>query len=89
MLIIWARSDRHDNAVKASPILKSTACCPTPIPHSTNHFQGFILERGMPGLETPKIEGKISLRTSITGQIAMDEVPVPEENMLPGQWSLQ
>jgi glutaryl-CoA dehydrogenase len=39
----------------------------------------------MPGLETPKIEGKLSLRTSITGQIAMDEVPVPEDNILPGQ----
>jgi glutaryl-CoA dehydrogenase len=38
----------------------------------------------MAGLETPKIEGKLSLRTSITGQIAMDEVAVPEENVLPG-----
>jgi glutaryl-CoA dehydrogenase len=38
----------------------------------------------MSGLETPKIEGKISLRTSITGQIVMDEVKVPEENLLPG-----
>ena len=39
----------------------------------------------MSGLETPKIEGKISLRTSITGQIVMDEVPVPEDNLLPGK----
>lgn len=37
----------------------------------------------MPGLTAPKIEGKLSLRTSITGQIAMDEVEVPEENLLP------
>jgi glutaryl-CoA dehydrogenase len=37
----------------------------------------------MAGLSTPKIEGKLSLRTSITGQIAMDDVPCPEGNMLP------
>ena len=43
---------------------------------------GFVLERGMEGLETPKIEGKFALRASITGQIAMDEVFVPEENKL-------
>ena len=43
---------------------------------------GFVLERGMKGLETPKIEGKFALRASITGQIAMDDVFVPEENKL-------
>ncbi|EFO85767.1 hypothetical protein GCK72_005316 [Caenorhabditis remanei] len=48
-----------------------------------NKIKGFILERGMKGLTTPKIEGKLSLRASITGQIAMDDVPVPEENLLP------
>lgn len=37
----------------------------------------------MDGLTTPKIEGKLSLRSSITGQIAMDEVSVPEANLLP------
>ena len=46
-------------------------------------MRGFILERGMPGLTTPTIEGKFSLRASITGQIVMDDVEVPEENMLP------
>ncbi|HEV7994728.1 MAG TPA: acyl-CoA dehydrogenase [Stellaceae bacterium] len=46
-------------------------------------IRGFILERGMTGLSTPKIEGKFSLRASVTGQIAMDEVFVPEENLLP------
>jgi len=46
-------------------------------------IRGFILERDMQGLSTPKIEGKLSLRCSITGQIAMDEVFVPEENLLP------
>ncbi|TRY97324.1 hypothetical protein DNTS_020608 [Danionella cerebrum] len=45
--------------------------------------RGFILERGMKGLSTPKIEGKFSLRASATGMILMDEVEVPEENMLP------
>ncbi len=46
-------------------------------------IRGFILERGMKGLSTPKIEGKFSLRASVTGEIAMDDVPVPEENLLP------
>ena len=47
-------------------------------------IRGFLLERGMEGLRTPKIEGKFSLRASITGQIAMDDVFVPAENELPG-----
>ena len=47
-------------------------------------IRGFILERGMKGLSTPKIEGKFSLRASATGEIVMDEVFVPEENLLPG-----
>jgi len=47
------------------------------------HIRGFILEKGMPGLECPKIEGKFSLRASATGMILMDDVIVPEENMLP------
>uniref|UniRef100_A0A4W4GS90 Glutaryl-CoA dehydrogenase, mitochondrial n=1 Tax=Electrophorus electricus TaxID=8005 RepID=A0A4W4GS90_ELEEL len=45
--------------------------------------RGFILERGMKGLTTPKIEGKFSLRASSTGMIVMDDVEVPEENLLP------
>uniref|UniRef100_A0A914HDZ5 glutaryl-CoA dehydrogenase (ETF) n=1 Tax=Globodera rostochiensis TaxID=31243 RepID=A0A914HDZ5_GLORO len=53
-----------------------------------NAVKGFIIERGASGLSTPKIEGKLSLRTSITGQIVMDEVPVPEENLLPGAQGL-
>src|SRR5260370_34608200 len=44
---------------------------------------GFILEKGMKGLSAPKIEGKFSLRASITGEIVMDEVFVPEEQFLP------
>ena len=47
-------------------------------------IRGFILERGMKGLTTPKIEGKFSLRASATGEIAMDDVFVPAENLLPG-----
>ena len=46
-------------------------------------IRGFILEKGMEGLSAPKIEGKFSLRASITGEIVMDEVFVPEENRLP------
>ena len=46
-------------------------------------IRGFILDKGMKGLSAPKIEGKLSLRTSITGEIVMDAVFVPEENMLP------
>jgi glutaryl-CoA dehydrogenase len=46
-------------------------------------IRGYILERGMKGLSTPKIEGKFSLRASITGEIVMDEVFVPEDNLLP------
>ncbi len=46
-------------------------------------IRGFILERGMDGLSTPKIEGKFSLRASVTGEIVMQDVFVPEENLLP------
>jgi glutaryl-CoA dehydrogenase len=47
-------------------------------------IRGFLLERGMAGLATPKIEGKFSLRASATGEIVMDEVLVPDDNLLPG-----
>jgi glutaryl-CoA dehydrogenase len=46
-------------------------------------IHGFVLEKGMKGLSAPKIEGKMSLRASITGEIVMDEVFVPAENLLP------
>ncbi|MBX9875957.1 MAG: acyl-CoA dehydrogenase, partial [Beijerinckiaceae bacterium] len=48
-----------------------------------NQIRGFILEKGMKGLSAPKIGGKLSLRASITGEIVMDGVIVPEENLLP------
>jgi glutaryl-CoA dehydrogenase len=61
VMVVWAKSDAHEGAVR-----------------------GFILERGMAGLSTPKIENKLSLRASVTGEIVMDGVIVPEENLLPG-----
>ncbi|MEP3266187.1 MAG: acyl-CoA dehydrogenase family protein, partial [Hyphomicrobiales bacterium] len=48
-----------------------------------NKIKGFVLEKGMKGLAAPKIEGKFSLRASDTGMIQMDEVFVPDENLLP------
>jgi glutaryl-CoA dehydrogenase len=61
VMVVWAKSDAHEGAVR-----------------------GFILERGMAGLSTPKIGNKLSLRASVTGEIVMDGVIVPEENLLPG-----
>jgi glutaryl-CoA dehydrogenase len=52
-------------------------------------IRGFLLERGMKGLSTPKIEGKFSLRASATGEIVMDEVFVPDANLLPGVTGLR
>ena len=46
-------------------------------------IKGFIVERGAKGFDTPKIEGKLSLRASVTGEIILDQVFVPEENLLP------
>jgi glutaryl-CoA dehydrogenase len=51
--------------------------------------RGFILEQGMDGLSAPKIQGKLSLRASITGEIVMDDVFVPEENLLPNVHGLK
>jgi len=47
-------------------------------------IRGFILEKGMKGLSAPKIQGKFSLRISTTGEIVMEDVLVPEDNLLPG-----
>ncbi len=51
-------------------------------------IRGFIVERGMKGFSTPKIEGKMSLRASITGEIVLEDVFVPEENLLPNAQGL-
>ncbi len=47
-------------------------------------IRGFVLERGWKGLSAPPLHGKVGLRASVTGQIVMDDVFVPEENLLPG-----
>jgi glutaryl-CoA dehydrogenase len=47
-------------------------------------IRGFILEKGAKGLSAPAIHGKVGLRTSVTGQVVMEDVFVPEENLLPG-----
>ncbi len=52
-------------------------------------MRGFILERGMEGLSAPKIEGKFSLRASVTGQIAMQDVEVDDAQRLPGVTGLK
>jgi glutaryl-CoA dehydrogenase len=52
-------------------------------------IRGFILERGMKGLATPSMKGKFSLRASSTGMIVMEEVRVPEQNLLPGAAGLK
>ncbi|MGB0682224.1 MAG: acyl-CoA dehydrogenase [Magnetovibrionaceae bacterium] len=52
-------------------------------------IKGFVLEKGMKGLSAPKIEGKLSLRASITGEIVMDGVDVPEDALLPNTEGLK
>ncbi|NLY59143.1 MAG: acyl-CoA dehydrogenase [Gammaproteobacteria bacterium] len=52
-------------------------------------IRGFILEKGWKGLSAPAINGKVGLRTSITGEIVMDDVFVPEENLMPGVTGLR
>lgn len=53
------------------------------------NVRGFILEKGMIGLSAPKIEGKLSLRASVTGQIVMQDVMVPDEQLLPNVTGLK
>lgn len=53
------------------------------VKNDENDFGGYILEKGMDGLSTTKIEGKFAVRASPTGEIVMDDVFVPEDNMLP------
>ena len=51
-------------------------------------IRGFLVERGMKGFSTPKIEGKFSLRASETGEVVLEDCFVPEENLLPGAQGL-
>jgi glutaryl-CoA dehydrogenase len=52
-------------------------------------IRGFVLEKGMKGLSAPKIEGKLSLRASVTGEIVMEDVEVGEDAILPGVQGLK
>ncbi len=52
-------------------------------------IRGFVVERGTKGFSTPKIEGKVSLRASVTGEIVLDNVEIPEENLLPNASGLK
>ena len=52
-------------------------------------IRGFVLEKGMKGLSAPKIEGKLSLRASVTGEIVMEDVEVGEDALLPGVQGLK
>ncbi len=54
-----------------------------------DRIRGFLLERGDKGLSTPKIEGKFSLRASVTGEIAMNDVEIPQDRMLPAAEGLK
>tara|TARA_R110000823_G_scaffold119998_17_gene244519 strand:- start:19417 stop:20574 length:1158 start_codon:yes stop_codon:yes gene_type:complete len=54
-----------------------------------DRIRGFILEKGMPGLSAPKIEGKLALRASVTGEIVLQDVFVAEEQLLPGASGLK
>jgi len=55
----------------------------------SGEIRGFLLEKGMKGLSAPRIEGKLSLRASVTGEVVMDQVHVPAENLLPGAAGLK
>ena len=69
--------------ISNAPIADVFVVWPSPCEHG-NRIKGFVLEKGMPGLSAPKIEGKLSLRASVTGEIVMDGVEVGEDALLPG-----
>src|SRR3990172_869153 len=77
VFIVWAKAS---NAQGGVPAANSSAGDGE---RSDGEIRGFILEKGMKGLSAPKIEGKFSLRASVTGEIVMEEVFVPDENLLP------
>ena len=68
--------------ISNSPIADVFVIWAKSAPHD-NEIRGFILEKGMKGLTAPKVGGKLSLRASITGEVVMDGVVIPEENLLP------
>lgn len=68
VFVVWAKAYGHEDAVEGA---------------KDGEIRGFILEKGMKGLSAPKTEGKFSLRASVTGEIVMDQVHVPDENFMP------
>ena len=68
--------------ISNSPIADVFVIWAKSAPHD-NEIRGFILEKGMKGLTAPKVGGKLSLRASITGEVVMDGVIIPEDNLLP------
>ncbi|MDO9302241.1 MAG: acyl-CoA dehydrogenase [Anaerolineales bacterium] len=79
VFIVWAKAF-YASAQGAVPGAESSA---EDGGKSNGEIRGFILDKGMKGLSAPKIEGKFSLRASSTGEIVMNEVFVPDENLLP------
>ena len=71
VFVVWAKVSEPDRSGSGSGAKRDV-------------IRGFVLEKGMEGLAAPKISGKLSMRCSITGEIVMDGVFVPEENRLPG-----
>ena len=78
VFVVWAK-------VREQPDGSGAASAPGPSAGAGRDvIRGFVLEKGMAGLDAPKISGKLSMRCSVTGEIVMDGVFVPEENRLPG-----
>jgi len=77
VFIVWAKAYNAQGSVPAADSSAGDG------ERSDGEIRGFILEKGMKGLRAPKIEGKFSLRASVTGEIVMEEVFVPDENLLP------
>ena len=84
VFVIWAKlvDAEQGAAAKAPKASKAQGKASSGPPSSS--IRGFLVERGARGLSTPVIEGKLSLRTSVTGQVVLEDVRVPAENLLPG-----
>src|SRR5688500_7553620 len=76
VFIVWAKISSAGDGGRSNSAQAA-------VPGGDDEIHGFILDKGMKGLSAPKIAGKFSLRASITGEIVMNEVFVPDENLLP------
>jgi len=76
VFVVWAKTFSAEDGGKSNSAQAAVL-------GGDDEIHGFILEKGMKGLSAPKIEGKFSLRASVTGEIVMNEVFVPDENLLP------